>query len=320
VINFNILLITKLTNVSSLFTITLNKQRTPPAHPPLPRLNQHPLLLLNHNPHVVAVAEAPHLVLDATTSVAVLPPPPLPLLKTSLLPKESSLGEVSLIHFLLNSHLIYQQPTVREGKAAEIAVVEAVVAVAVVHSTSTARQARRESLPLSISFFPPHIPNSDSDKKVHNSWGGDDGETERKVEEAATIDAAVENANSGGLNDWANPSGEGAAADDAWGAPPAADDATPADGAEKDKRERRGDKEEEEEDNTLTLDQYLAQQREKENSLVPKLEVRKPNEGVEDDLFNGAAPSKKDEEEYFSGKVHFFLSLFISAVPNPSLD
>jgi len=134
---------------------------------------------------------------------------------------------------------------------------------------------------------------------------GDDGEAERKTEEAATIEAAVENANSGGINDWANPAGEGAAADDAWGAPPAADDAAPADGAEKlgDKRERRGDKEEEE-DNTLTLDQYLAQQREKENALVPKLEVRKPNDGVEDDLFNGAAPLKKGEEaEYFTGKT-----------------
>lgn len=190
--------------------------------------------------------------------------------------------------------------------------VEAVVAVVVVHSTSTAKQARRESLPLSIYFFTPHIPTSDSDKKVHNSWGGDDGEAERKIEEAADIDAAVENANSGGLNDWANPTGgEAAATDDAWGAPPVADDATPADSAEKlgDKRERRGDKEEEE-DNTLTLDQYLAQQREKENALVPKLEVRKPNEGVEDDLFNGAAPLKKGEEaEYFTGKVHFFITL-----------
>lgn len=143
---------------------------------------------------------------------------------------------------------------------------------------------------------------TDSDKKVHNSWGGDDGNAERKVEEAATIDAAVEDAS--GLNEWAAPAAEGGADD--WGAPPATDDAPPADGAEKpqgERRERRGDKEEEE-DHTLTLDQYLAQQREKDNALVPKLEVRKPNEGAEDDLFKGAAQLKKDEEEeYFAGKT-----------------
>lgn len=155
-------------------------------------------------------------------------------------------------------------------------------------------------------FLPPHLPHSDSDKKVHNSWGGDDGEAERKTEEAATNDAAAEDANAAGPNDWAAPSGDAGAGTDTWDSPP---NDTPADGAEKpqtgDRRERRGDKEEEE-DNTLTLDQYLAQQREKDNALVPKLEVRKPNEGAEDDLFKDAAPLKKDEEaEYFAGKVRF---------------
>lgn len=151
---------------------------------------------------------------------------------------------------------------------------------------------------------------TDSDKKVHNSWGGDDGETERKTEEAATNDAAAENANasSGALNDWATPAAD-APADD-W-AVPAADaptDGSPAaDGAEKpqsgERRERRGDREEEE-DNTLTLDQYLAQQREKENALVPKLEVRKPNDGADDDVFQGAAPiQKKEDLEYFAAKT-----------------
>jgi len=129
------------------------------------------------------------------------------------------------------------------------------------------------------------------------------------VEEAATIDAATENIDASGMNDWAAPSGDAAdAGADAWGAPTTADDTPTADGAEKpqagDRRERRDDREEE--DNTLTLDQYLAQQREKENALIPKLEVRKPNEGADDDLFKGAAPLKKDEEiEYFAGKVHF---------------
>ncbi|KAG1744882.1 hypothetical protein EDD22DRAFT_973054 [Suillus occidentalis] len=152
---------------------------------------------------------------------------------------------------------------------------------------------------------------TDSDKKVHNSWGGDDGETERKTEEAATNDAFAENANAaGGLNNWAAPAAEApsndwaASADappaDDWAAPPAAE------GAEKpqsgEKRERRGDREEEE-DNTLTFDQYLAQQREKENALVPKLDVRKPNDGADDDVFKGAAPLQKDELEYFAAKA-----------------
>lgn len=152
---------------------------------------------------------------------------------------------------------------------------------------------------------------TDSDKKVHNSWGGDDGETERKVEEAATNDAFAENANAAsGLNDWAGGAAADAPADDwapstdapkdDWAAPPAAE------GAEKpqsgEKRERRGDREEEE-DNTLTLDQYLAQQREKENALVPKLDVRKPNDGADDDVFKGAAPLQKDESEYFAPKA-----------------
>ncbi|KAG2350415.1 hypothetical protein BDR05DRAFT_21269 [Suillus weaverae] len=152
---------------------------------------------------------------------------------------------------------------------------------------------------------------TDSDKKVHNSWGGDDGETERKTEEAATNDALTENANAAsGLNDWAAPAADvpaddWAAATDApptddWAAPPAAE------GAEKpqsgEKREKRGDREEEE-DNTLTLDQYLAQQREKENALVPKLDVRKPNDGADDDVFKGAAPLQKDDLDYFSAKT-----------------
>jgi len=150
---------------------------------------------------------------------------------------------------------------------------------------------------------------TDSEKKVHNSWGGDDGEAERKTEEAATNDALAENA-AGGLNDWAAPAADPSPND--WAAPadaPPADDwAAPsaAEGAEKpqsgERRERRGDREEEE-DNTLTLDQYLAQQREKENALVPKLDVRKPNDGADDDVFQGAAPLQKDDSEYFAAKV-----------------
>ncbi|KAH7915799.1 hypothetical protein BJ138DRAFT_1122319 [Hygrophoropsis aurantiaca] len=136
---------------------------------------------------------------------------------------------------------------------------------------------------------------TDSDKKVHQSWGGDDGNAELKAEEAADGDAAAETVN----NDWAAPADGAAPADDAWGAPPADGAAAP---AEPDTRRR--EREPEEEDNTLTLEQYLAQQKEKESALVPKLEARKANEGADDTLWDGVAPLKKDDEEaYFAGKA-----------------
>lgn len=154
---------------------------------------------------------------------------------------------------------------------------------------------------------------TDSDKKVHQSWGGDDGNTELKVEEAATVDAAAEGATG---NEWG---AEAAADNDPWGAPAAAaDDAwaipattsdeptIPAAAAEGDKNEgrRAREREQEEEDNTLTLDQYLAQKAEKEASLLPKLETRKANEGADDSLWKDAIQVQKGEEEeaYFATK------------------
>jgi len=155
---------------------------------------------------------------------------------------------------------------------------------------------------------------TDSDKKVHQSWGGDNGNTELKVEEAATIDAAAEGATG---NEWGTDAAA-AAADDPWGAPVApADDAwaipatsgdeppmpTPAEG---DKTEgRRGrDREQEEDDNTLTLDQYLAQKAEKEASILPKLETRRANEGIDESMWKDAIPVQKGDEEmaYFAAK------------------
>ncbi|KAF7339430.1 HABP4-PAI-RBP1 domain-containing protein [Mycena sanguinolenta] len=103
-----------------------------------------------------------------------------------------------------------------------------------------------------------------------------------------------------------------------WGAPAAPTDewAAPADGAapaategkpDREGRPPRREREPEEEDNTLTLEQYLAQQKEKESSVVPKLEgVRKANEGADADLWKGAVALEKPEEDaYFAGKVGF---------------
>ncbi|KAG6336951.1 hypothetical protein ID866_2145 [Astraeus odoratus] len=145
---------------------------------------------------------------------------------------------------------------------------------------------------------------TDSGKKVHQSWGGDDGNTELKVEEAANNDAAAESSN---INDWAGGAtgGDGApGGDDAWGTPAAEETApAPVDGEVEKTESRRRDKEEEE-DNTLTFDQYLAQQKEKDSPVVPKLETRKANEGVDDSLWDGATVLQKGEEDtYFAGKV-----------------
>ncbi|CAA7266477.1 unnamed protein product [Cyclocybe aegerita] len=147
---------------------------------------------------------------------------------------------------------------------------------------------------------------TDSDKKIHQSWGGDDGNTEFKAEQAATVDAAAEvtgnewGADTSAAADWGAPAADASA--DAWGAPPAAD-AAPAEADKPESRPRR-EREPEEEDNTLTFDQYLAQQKEKE-SVIPKLEgPRKANDGAEE-IWKDAVPLTKNEEEdaYFVGKT-----------------
>lgn len=133
---------------------------------------------------------------------------------------------------------------------------------------------------------------TDSEKKLHQGWGGDDGEQERKDEVAAGNDAAKEAA-------WG---GENTDAD-AWGSAPTGEGQVAEGGAEGGGEGRRREREPEEEDNTLTLDEYIAQQKEKEN--LPKIEAtRKANEG-DDSVFSGAKQLKKgdeDEESYFAGK------------------
>jgi len=142
---------------------------------------------------------------------------------------------------------------------------------------------------------------TDSDKKIHQSWGGDDGNTELKAEQAATTDAN---------NDWAGgdstPAADWAGADSGadWGATPPVD-AAAADAGDKPEGRPRREREPEEDDNTLTLDQYLAQQKEKD-SIVPKLEAtRQANDGAGDDIWKGATVLSKAEEEeaYFVGKT-----------------
>ena len=120
-----------------------------------------------------------------------------------------------------------------------------------------------------------------------------------KNEQEATVDAAVE-----GNNEW----GADASAGADWGAPPAPevgaeDTSPPADDKAEGGRPRR-EREPEEEDNTLTLDQYLAQQKEKE-SAIPKLEgTRQANEGSDATIWKDVVPlAKEGEDAYFVGKV-----------------
>ncbi|KAF6765953.1 hypothetical protein DFP72DRAFT_985160 [Ephemerocybe angulata] len=118
---------------------------------------------------------------------------------------------------------------------------------------------------------------TDSQKKVHQGWGGDEGNTELKTEQAAEADATAEVTT------------------------PVEGEAAPAEGATTPRRAAR--EEEEEEDNTLTLEQYLAQQKTKETT-VPKIEAtRQANEGAGEEIWKDAVALAKDEEEsYFVGK------------------
>lgn len=169
----------------------------------------------------------------------------------------------------------------------------------------------------------PQTSISDSDKKIHQSWGGDEGQTELATETAAADDAAAEQAApaetpetwgaSAGGDDWAAGGGntewapeggnaewgaEGGNAD--WAAPAPASTTNVEEPAERSDRRPR-DRQEEESDNTLTLDQYLAQK--EKSTLIPQLEVRKVDQ--DDGLWKGAKEIVKgvDEDAYFVGKV-----------------
>ncbi|KAF7320281.1 HABP4-PAI-RBP1 domain-containing protein [Mycena kentingensis (nom. inval.)] len=137
----------------------------------------------------------------------------------------------------------------------------------------------------------------DSDKKINQGWGADEGSAELKAEQAAINDANAEAAPSGG--DWGAPAG-GDAGD--WATPAA--EGTPAADADKPEREGRPrrEREPEEEDNTLTLDQYRAQ--DKTSDAVPKLEgLRKANDGTDTWKDVVALEKSDDGESYFVGKA-----------------
>ena len=162
---------------------------------------------------------------------------------------------------------------------------------------------------------------SDTQKKVHQGWGGDRGDTEYKDETQGAADASKETKESGDA--WGT-GGAGGGATGGWdsGAPAATEgetdpwappattenaevgwgdndakggDAKSPDG--EDKPKKRYD--EEEDDNKITLDEYLKKKAPIE--AAPKLELRK----VDGDAFKDAVALKKDADDnnYFVGKV-----------------
>jgi len=143
---------------------------------------------------------------------------------------------------------------------------------------------------------------TDSDKKITNSWGGttnelaheDLGRADAVADAAATPaegDAAAWGAPDASAAEWAVPAGEEASGQ--------ATEAAPA-------QERRPPRQEEEEDNTLTLDEYLAK---KANdglaALVPKLDAGRSTNDGNTELWKDAIRLSKeeDEETYFAGKT-----------------
>jgi len=147
---------------------------------------------------------------------------------------------------------------------------------------------------------------------MHQGWGGDEGGDELKAEEAGTTDAQAEGAATATdswdpvpIDSWSQPPPA-----DPWGVPPAEDDTTPVAEGEKGADDRKPrDRDPEEEDNTISYDQYLAQLKDNTTPAIPKLEgVREANEGDEE-AWGDVVEHKKNEgdEAYFVGKVCRFL-------------
>lgn len=207
-------------------------------------------------------------------------------------------------HYPILSHLCSQSRVVAVA-VVEVAGVAGVgaEAVVVVNLTSIVKPVKRASSTTFVLQMAHHPTLSDSDKKVHQSWGGDDGNTELKAEEAANDDVAAESAAASG---W----GADAPDADAWGAPTtdagAASTPAAAEGERGGERRPRREREVEEEDNTLTLEQYLAQQKEKDSVVPTKLEGRK----VEENWKDVVPLQKPEDDEYFVGKVNHPMPTF----------
>ncbi|KAG9005447.1 hypothetical protein FRB94_001532 [Tulasnella sp. JGI-2019a] len=135
----------------------------------------------------------------------------------------------------------------------------------------------------------------DSEKQVNQGWGADKAEalTEAQGEADAQAEADQTPAAAGDGPDW----GEPPAAD--WGAPPEGGDA-PAEGGGADSRPPRPV---EEEDKTMTLEEFRASKSNTLADLVGETDTRVANEGK--DLFKDAKKLNKADgnESYFAGQT-----------------
>ncbi|KAF8516215.1 hypothetical protein BU17DRAFT_67627 [Hysterangium stoloniferum] len=136
----------------------------------------------------------------------------------------------------------------------------------------------------------------DSEKKVNQAWGANEGKAELTAEVQGQTDAVKDSAADNWADGIAAPT-EGAG--DGWGGETAgaAPNATP-NGTGETRRPK------EEEDNSLTFDEYLAKKVQSE--VIPKIDaVRKPNEGADESQWKNTVPlaKAKEEDNYFVGKV-----------------
>ena len=138
---------------------------------------------------------------------------------------------------------------------------------------------------------------SDTDKKVSQGWGDNDGEKELKAEEGGSLDAVAEATKPD--SNWTN-----SAVESDWAA--AVPTASTEEVETKDvdnagEGVNRRPPREEQDDNTLTLEQYLAQQKEKQSEL-PRLEdIRLADDSSE---WKDVVPLNKVEgDSYFVGRV-----------------
>ena len=144
---------------------------------------------------------------------------------------------------------------------------------------------------------------SDSDKKEHQGWGGDDGARELDDEAQGLNDARAETSTAAAPG--SKPNGGWAAApvavsttDDAWATAPtdtavSAPSSTPAAAAP-----APAAPEPEPEDNTKTLEEYLAERMASTTKLGGDLQTRKANEGADESQWrDGVALLRKGAEE-----------------------
>ena len=126
-------------------------------------------------------------------------------------------------------------------------------------------------------LFPPAI-HRDSAKAEHQGWGGDDGKRELEAEVEGATDAATEVK----AGDEAKPAAE------ANGDEKTAEAAAPAAPAE-------------EEDNSLTYEEYLKQKKDAPIAGVSQIQARKANEGADESQWkDGVVHTKEELTEFFT--------------------